>query len=175
MQILITFIVFSIICLIFTYYFNLFVTQTVYTRSELSDILPQLGNMLHKIYEKYSVLRLLGLYFFSGLIGIIILAIFKNWLFNSALLPFIIYLSGPRLAIYFEQTRVIISEDYKDIAESLYVKYYNYILTGFFSGYAVKLIDNWINSGVINFYWFILNFAIIIIMTVITFRKDIFE
>ena len=46
-------IVFSIICLIITYYFNLFISQSVYTRSELSNILPQLGNMIKIIYNKY--------------------------------------------------------------------------------------------------------------------------
>jgi len=175
MQILITFIIISIICLILTYYFNLFITQTVYTRSELSNILPQLGNMLKIIYTKYSILHLSVLYLLSGLIAIILLYIFKSWVFNSAIFPVILYFSGPRLAVYFEQTRVIISEDYKDIAEALYVKYYSFILTGFFSGYAVKLIDNWINNGIIDFYWFILNFIILIIISILTLRNEIFE
>jgi len=175
MQILITFIIFSILCLIITYYFNLFITQSVYTRSELSNILPQLGNMINKIFNKYSLIYLFGFYMISGFLSIIILSVFENRIINSALVPVILYYSGPRLAIYFEQTRVTISEDYKDIAEALYSKYYNYILAGFFSGYASKLIDNWINFGVIDFYWFIFNFIIISGFTVLTLRNDIFE
>lgn len=175
MQIIITFIIFTIICLIFTYYFNLFVSQSVYTRSELSNILPQLGNMLNTIYYKYSMLYLSGFYLLSGLTAILLLSLFENWLINSALFPLILFYSAPRLAVYFEQTRVTISEDYRDIAEALYTKYYNYILTGFFSGYATKLIDNWITGGYISFYWFIINFIIILSLTVLCFRNDIFE
>jgi len=175
MQILITFIIFSIICLILTYYFNLFISQSVYTRSELSNILPQLGNMLKKIYSRYSLMYLIGFYFLSGFAGIFLLSIFENWVINSAILPFILYLSGPRLAIYFEQTRVTISEDYRDIAETLYAKHYHYILTGFFSGYTSRLIYNWINLGIIDFYWFILNASIITAITVLTLRNDIFD
>lgn len=175
MQILITFIIFSAFCLILTYYLNLFISQSVYTRSELSNIIPQLGNIITIIYNKYSIFYLAGFYLISALTGVIILTVFENWVINSALLPIILYYSGPRLAVYFEQTRVTISEDYKDIAEALYSKYYNYLLTGFFSGYASKLIYNWVNSGIIDFYWFILNFSIITALTVLTFRNDIFE
>ena len=175
MQILITYIIFTIFCLIITYYFNLFISQSVYTRSELSNILPQLGNMINRIFNKYSLVYLAGFYLISSLIAIFILSIFENWIINSALLPIILYYSCPRLAVYFEQTRVTISENYKDIAESLYSKYYSYILSGFFSGFATKLIDNWINLGFIDFYWFILNFIIISALTVLTFRNDIFE
>lgn len=175
MQLVITFIIFSFICLVITYYFNLFISQSIYTRNEIRDVLPQLGIMIQKIYNKYSILTLAGLYILSGFTGILILLIFQNWIINSALLPLILYISGPRLAVYFEQTRVTLSEDYKDILELIYIKYNDYILTGFFSGYAAQLIDNWINSGIINFYWFILNFSIITGLTVITFRNNIFE
>lgn len=175
MQLIITFLVFTIICLILTYYFNLFISQSVYTRSELSNILPQLGNMLSVIYNKYSMLYLFLFFLGSAFIGIIILSVFSNWIIDSALLPLILYFSGPRLAVYFEQTRVTISEDYKDIAEALYSKHYSYIMTGFFTGYASKLIDNWITNGEISFYWFIINFMIITAITVMTFRNDIFE
>ena len=172
---LITFIVFTVICLILTYYFNLFVSQNVYTKSELSNVFPQLGNMISKIYNKYSVLYLIVFFIISSLTGILILAIFENMVINSAILPFICYFFGPRLAVYFEQTRVTISEDNKDIAQALYSKYYNIILIGFFCGFATKLIDNWINLEVIGFYWFIVNFVIISALTVITLRNDIFE
>jgi hypothetical protein len=175
MQLIITFIIFSFICLIITYYFNLFISQSVYTRNEISDVLPQLGIMLQKIYSKYSILTLLALYLLSGFTGVLILMIFQNWIINSALLPLILYISGPRLAVYFEQTRVTISEDYKDILELIYIKYKDFIITGFFSGYAAQLIDNWINSGIITFFWFVLNFGIITGLTVITFKNSIFE
>jgi len=172
---LITLLIFTTICLILTYYFNLFISQNVYTRSELSNILPQLGKMVGKIYNKYSIIYLVVFFIIPALTGILILAVFKNWIFNSAILPGILYYFGPRLAVYFEQTRVTISEDNKDILQALYSKYYNIILTGFYSGFATKLIDNWINVEAIGFYWFILNFIIISAMTVITLRNDIFE
>lgn len=172
---LITFIIFTAICMILTYYFNLFVTQNVYTRSELSNVFPQVGNMLNKIYNKYSIPYLIIFFAVSSLTGILILSIFGNWFFNSAILPAVCYFFGPRLAVYFEQTRVTITEDTTDIIQALYSKYYNIIMIGFFCGYATKLIDNWINNEEIGFYWFILNFIIITSMTVITLRNDIFE
>lgn len=175
MQILITFIIFSIICLILTYYFNLFISQSVYTRSELSNILPQIGNMINTIYYKHSMVYLTGFYLASGLTGIFLLALFENWIINSAIIPFILFHSAPRLAVYFEQTRVTISENYRDIAETFYTKYYNYIIAGFSAGYATKLIDNCFNNGFISFTWFIVNFLIIIAITVLSLRNDIFE
>lgn len=175
MQVLITFIIFSIFSFILTYYFNLFTSKTVYTRSELSNILPQLGNMINIIFNKYSIIYLSGFYIISGIIGIFLLSFFDNWIINSALLPVIFYYSAPRTAVYFEQTRVTISEDYRDIAEALYVKYYNIILAGFFSGYAAKLIDNCFVTGTITVFWFILNLIIIAVLTVLTFKNDIFE
>jgi hypothetical protein len=131
--------------------------------------------MLSQIYSRYSMFYLAGFFIISGFTGILVLTVFENWIINSALLPLILYYSGPRLAVYFEQTRVTISEDYQDIAQALYAKYYNYALVGFFSGYATKLIDNWISSGVIQFYWFIINFIIITAITVLTLRNDVFE
>lgn len=175
MQILITFIIFSIICLILTYYFNLFISKSVYTRSELSNILPQLGSMINTIYYRYSIVYLAGFYLISGLTGIFILSFFENWIINSALIPFILFYSAPKLAVYFEQTRVTISENYKDIAEALYSKYYNYIVSGFSAGYASKLIENCFINGYISFVWFILNFIIISIIVILALRNDIFE
>lgn len=175
MQLLIIFITYTIISLILTYYFHLFISQTIYTRNEIRDIIPHLGNMLWKIYNRFSVFILTGLYSLSGLVSIMILSIFENWIINSALLPIIVYMVGPRLAIYFEQTRVMISDDYHYLFQTLYTKYYNYILAGFFAGFSTQLIDNWINKNIISFYWFLLNFAIITGLLVITFRNDIFE
>ncbi|PKL18415.1 MAG: hypothetical protein CVV49_06015 [Spirochaetae bacterium HGW-Spirochaetae-5] len=175
MQILITFIIISIICLILTYYFNLFISKSVYTRSELSNILPQLGSMINTIYYRYSIIYLAGFYLLSGLMGILLLSLFENWIINSALIPVILFYSAPKLAVYFEQTRVTISENYKDIAEALYSKYYNYILSGFSAGYASKLIENCFTNSFISFTWFIINFLIIIAIAVLALRNDIFE
>jgi fructose-specific phosphotransferase system IIC component len=118
----------------------------------------------------------LSLFFvISGFTAILILSVFDNRVINSALFPLILFYSLPRLAVYFEQTRVTISEDYKDIAEALYSKYYSIILVGFFAGYAAKLIDNWLSINIIDFYWFIINFFIITMITVLTLRNDIFD
>lgn len=175
MQILIIFIIFSIICLILTYYFNLFLSKNVYTRSELSNILPQIGNMINIIYNKHSIFYVMGFYFTSGILGILFLSIFENWVINSALIPLILFYSAPRIAVYFEQTRVTISENYKDISEALYIKYYNYILSGFSAGYVTKLIINCFDYKYISFSWFILNFVIITIVIIVSLRNDIFE
>lgn len=174
-QIFIILIIYCVTSFILTYFFNLFITKNEYTRQELSDILPQLGNMLKKITSNYPVLRLTGIVLVSAFISIIILSIFTNWLINSAIIPLIIYFSGPKLATYFEETRVTISNNYADVLETIYSRYYRYIMAGFLAGYGTKLIDNWINVGAISFYWFILNFAINTVLIILILRDDIFE
>ena len=62
MQLILIFITYTIISLILTYYFHLFISQTIYTRNEIRDIIPHLGNILWKIYNRFSILILLGLY-----------------------------------------------------------------------------------------------------------------
>lgn len=174
-QIFLILIIYSVISFILTYYFNLFISKNEYTRQEISDILPQLGNMLKKITSNYPVLRLTGIILVSAFIAIIILTIFSNWIINSAIIPLIIYFSGPKLAMYFEETRVTISNNYADLLETIYSRYYRYIMAGFLAGFGTKLIDNWINAGAISFYWFILNFVINTALIILILRDDIFE
>ncbi len=175
MQVIISFFIYTVICLLFTYYYNLFISQSVYTRSELGNILPQLSNMLLIIISKHSIFYILVFYLASGFTAMLILSLFENWFFNSALLPFIFFITAPRVALYFEQTRVTLTEDYKDILESFFTKYHPYILSGFFSGYSSKLMDNWVNYNFFPFYWLFINLVIISAITVILLRKEIFD
>jgi len=131
--------------------------------------------MLKKITSNYPLLRLTGIILFSAFIAIIILSIFSNWLINSAIIPVIVYFAGPKLAVYFEETRVTISNNFADIAETVYSRYYRYIMSGFLAGFGTKLIDNWINVGAISFYWFLLNFVINTLLLLFILRDDIFE
>jgi len=174
-QIFLTLIIYSIISFVLTYYLHLFTSKNEYSRQELSDILPQLGNMLKKITSNYPVLRLTGIILLSAIIAIIILSIFTNWIINSAIIPLVIYFTGPKLAVYFEETRVTISNNYADILEVIYSRYYRYIMAGFMAGFGTKLIDDWINVGAISFYWFIINFAINTALIILILRDDIFE
>ncbi len=174
-KIIIIFTVYLFISFILTYYFHLFSTNNEFSRQQLSDIIPQLGNMLKKITSNYPVLRLTGIILLSAFIAIIILTIFKNWVINSALIPLIIYYTGPRLAIYFEETRVTITNSYGDILETVYSRYYRYIIIGFLGGFGTKLIDNWINIGSISFFWFIISFIINTALIILILREDIFD
>jgi len=174
-NIFITFIIYSAISFILTYYFNLFTSKNEYTRQELSDILPQLGVMIKKITSNYSVVSLISILLLSAFIAIIILSIFSNWLINSAIIPLIIYFTGPKMAIYFEETRVTVSNNYADMLETVYSRYYRYIMAGFNAGFSTKLIDNWINAGAFSFYWFIINFVIITVLILLILKEDIFE
>jgi len=131
--------------------------------------------MLKKISSNYSMVTLILLWFFSAFIAMIILFIFTNWLINSALIPLIIFFSGPRVAMYFEETRVTISEGYSNIFETLYARYHRYIISGFLSGFATKLIDNWINIGAISFLWFLINFLIISFLIALILRDELFD
>lgn len=174
-QILLILIIYTAIAFTLTYYIDLFISKSEYTRQELSDILPQLGNMLKKISSNYPLLRLTGIFLISAFIAIIILSIFSNWVVNSAIIPVLVYIAGPKLAVYYEETRVTISNNYMDILETVYSRYYRYIMAGFLSGFGTKLIDNWINVGAISFYWFIINFFINTALLILIFRDDIFE
>ena len=174
-QVFLTLLVYSAISLIITYYFNLFISKNEYTRQEISDVLPQVGNMLKKISSNYPVTTLTGVTLLSAFTAILILIIFKNWIINSAAIPLLFYFAGPKLATYFEETRVTISDRLSDMLETIYSRYYRFILAGFFAGFGTKLIDNWINVGSISFYWFIINFAVNTGLLVLILREDIFE
>ena len=168
-------IIYSAISFILTYYVNLFLSKSEYTRQEFSDIIPQLGNMLKKISSNYSLFSLLGIILLSAYIAIIILYFFTNWVLNSAIIPALIFFLGPRLAIYFEETRVTILNNYADIIETVYSRYYRYVIAGFLAGFGTKLIDNWINLGAFSFYWFIINFVINTVFLILIIREDIFD
>jgi hypothetical protein len=80
-----------------------------------------------------------------------------------------------KTAIYFEETKVTISESSSNIIETIYARYYRYIISGFLSGFATKLLDNWINIGAISFLWFLINFLIITIIIALVLKEDIFD
>ena len=174
-QVIVSFVIYLIIVFILTYYFNLFASKTEYTRSEFSNILPQLGNMIGKIYTNYSILGLTGMMLFSGMLGILIPAIITAGVINSCLLSVILYFISPRLAVYFEQTRVTISDSFTDNLQIIFARYYHYILVGFNSGYAARLIYNWAETGIISFYWLLINILVITFLSVLILRDDIFH
>ena len=174
-EVFFTLIIYLIISLIITYYFNLFISKDEYTRQEISDVIPQLGNMLKKISSNYPVTLLTGVMLLSAFIAIMILIISKNWIINSAAIPLLFYFLGPKLAMYFEETRVTVPEKFTDILETIYSRYYRYIIAGFLAGFGTKLIDNWINLGAISFLWFLINFTVNTTLLVLILREDIFE
>lgn len=174
-HVIITFFIYTIIVFILTYYFNLFASKTEYTRSEFSNILPQLGNMFGKIYANYSVIGLTGIMLLSGALGILIPAIFTASIINSSLLCILLYFIGPKLAVYFEQTRVTISDNFTDNMQIIFARYYHYILAGFNSGYAARLIFNWAEADIISFYWLLINLLIITLLSTLILRDDIFH
>ena len=174
-HVIISFIIYTIIVFILTYYFNLFASKTEYTRSEFSNIVPQLGNMISKIYGNYSMLGLITIMLISGIVGIIIPALFTSSLINSSLLCVILYFVSPKLAVYFEQTRVTISDNFTDNLQIIFARYYHYILTGFNSGYSARLMYNWAEADIIPFYWLLINILIITLLSVLILRDDIFH
>ena len=175
MQILITLSAFLIIALILTYYFNLFKSQNIHSTNRLTELIPQFYDMIKVLFDKYSFFYFIIFFLVSYLISFFLLTNFQDLIINSALLPLILYFVVPRVAVYFEQTKVIISENMMDIIEALFLKYYNCILIGFFSGYSVKLVDNWFFLKIISDYWFIFNFLIILGLTALTLKKDIYD
>jgi len=175
LHIISTFIIYTVLVFVLTYYFNLFASKTEYTRSELSNIVPQLGIMLSKIYANYSLLGLTGIMLFSGIAGNLIPSISSSAIVNSCLLCLIFYFTGPRLAVYFEQTRVTISDNTLDNIQIFFVRYYRYILLGFNSGFASKIMYNWAVLEIISFLWLVINVFIITALSVLILRDDIFH
>jgi len=170
-----TFIIYTVLVFVLTYYFNLFASKTEYTRSELSNIIPQLGSMISKIYSNYSLPGLTGIMVFSGIIGILIPSISPSAIINSCLLCLIFYFTVPRLAVYFEQTRVTISDNALDNIQNIFARYYRYILVGFNSGYASKIMYNWAVLEIISFPWQVINVFIITALSILILRDDIFH
>ncbi len=175
LHVIISFFIYTIIVFILTYYFNLFASKTEYTRNEFSNILPQLGNMIGKIYANYSLLGLIGIMLLSGLAGILIPAILTAGIINSCLLSVLLYFISPKLAVYFEQTRVTISDNFADNLQIIFTRYYHYILVGFNSGYAARLMYNWAEAGIISFYWLLINILVITLLSILILRNDIFH
>ncbi len=175
LHVIITFIIYTAVIFILTYYFNLFASKTEYTRSEFSNILPQIGQMFRKLYTNYSIPVLTVILLLSAFIGVIIPAYLTNWLINSALLCVIIYFTIPKLATYFEETRVTISDSYVDNLQVAFVRYYQFIIIGFNSGYATTLIINWAVKDVITFIWLMINLSIITLISILVLRDNIFH
>jgi len=172
---LLTFIIYLSISVIVTYYYNLLISKNEYSRDEIQKVMPQLVNIWNKISGKYTTLNILFIISISALIGGGIPGLFHNSIINSALLPFVVFYFLPKAAVYFEETRVTTSESITDILEDVYVKYYLLINSSFIAGYGSTLIYNWVNLGIISFYWFILNFIIITSILVITLKEMIYE
>jgi hypothetical protein len=150
-------------------------SKNEYSRDEIQKVIPQLISIWNKISSKYTTLNMIFIISISALIGGGIPGIFHNNIINSAILPFIVFHFLPKTAVYFEQTRVTTSESITDVLEDIYVKYYLLINSSFIAGYGSTLIYNWVNLGIISFYWFIINFIIITSILVITLKEMIYE
>jgi hypothetical protein len=174
-QIILTFIVYLFCAVVITYYYNLLISKNEYSRDEIEKVMPQMISIWKKITARYSVLNLIFIISIAGLIGGGIPGIMHNSLINSALLPFIVYFFLPKAAVYFEETRVTTSENFVDVLEDIYVKYYLLINSSFIAGYATTMIYNWATLGVISFYWFIINFVIITGILVLSLKEMIYE
>lgn len=174
-QVITTFLIYTLISFILTYYFNLFTSKSEYKREEFSNIFPQLGNMVQKIYNNYSVIGIIGIFFLSGITGMIIPALISSVIINSALLPGLFYFFGPKFAVYFEETRVTISDNYFDQLQIIYTRYYHYIITGFNCGFASRLVYNWVNPHIISFYWMFFNLILITFFVILILRDDIYQ
>ena len=170
-----TFLIYFLCSVIISYYYNLLISKNEYSRDELQKVVPQLINIWNKISGKYATINMIFIILIPALIGGGIPGVFTNSLINSALLPFLVFYFLPKAAVYFEETRVTTSESFTDILEDTYVKYYLLINSGFIAGYGSTLIFNWINLGIISFYWFVINFIIITIMLVLSLKEMIYD
>lgn len=174
-QNILTFFIYLLCSVIVTYYYNLLMSKNEYSRDEIQKVMPQLINIWKKVSARYTPLNMIFIISISALIGGGIPGLFHNSIINSALLPFAVFHFLPKTAVYFEQTRVTTSESITDILEDIYVKYYLLINSSFIAGYGSTLIYNWVNLGLISFYWFIINFVIITAILVITLKEMIYE
>jgi len=170
-----TFLVYLFCSVIISYYYNLLISKNEYSRDELQKLIPQLINIWNKVSVKYAAINMIFIVLISALIGGGIPGIFTNSLINSAIIPFLVFYFLPKVAIYFEETRVTTSESFTDILEDIYVKYYLLINSGFIAGYGSTLIFNWVNLGIISFYWFIINFIIITAILVLSLKEAIYD
>lgn len=174
-QNILTFLIYFLCSVIITYYYNLLVSKNEYSRDEIQKVIPQLIVIWKKISGKYTTLNMIFIILISALIGVGIPGILHNFIINSALLPFLVFYFLPKAAVYFEETRVTTSESFTDVLEDIYVKYYLLINSSFIAGYGSTLIFNWVNLGIISFYWFIINFAIITAILVLSLKEMIYE
>lgn len=174
-QNILTFLIYLFCSVIITYYYNLLMSKNEYSRDEIQRVIPQLINIWNKVSNKYTTLNMIFIISISALIGGGIPGIMHNSIINSALLPFIVFYFLPKAAVYFEETRVTTSESITDTLEDVYVKYYLLINSSFIAGYGSTLIFNWVNMGLISFYWFLINFIIVTAILVLSLKEMIYE
>ena len=138
----IIFILYYIIIIVLTYYYNLLSTKNEYSKDDIGNLIPKLIGIWKTLIYKYDTAGFILITLISGFIGSIIPLILDNTVFNSSIIPLLLFFLIPKLGLFFEETRVTSSENFSDKLESYFVKYYIPGNSGFITGYASAVIFN---------------------------------
>lgn len=155
----------------FLYYYKLFKSKDSYSRDELKNSVPFIGQFFSIVFAEYSSSMVMLIFFISALIGLLPLLLISHWIINSALISCILHFAAPVLKNRYEETQVTVTDNYADSAISIFMRYSYIITVGISVGIASALIYNWAVFKLIHFLWFFINIAIVSAVTVMSMDK----
>lgn len=158
-----------------TYYVNLISSKDLYTKEEISNILPYLKECGQKIVDKYPLPGLTVAIVAASGLGAVIPFISANWFFNSAVFFGALFLVLPIVKERIDSMRVSTSEYYADDVANYLAKYAGIILLGFGAGAGAGLMYNWAHKKDLGFIWFVLNLALIVVLEVSVISREVKE
>lgn len=164
LYLLMVFVVFVLFLLSVGYYVTLISSKDVYTREEITSVLPFITGSLGKLADRYSPGRFLLVFLAAALLGVAFPFMANNLFFNSCALFVILYLVLPIVRERFASARVEASEYYRDDVANFIVRYAGLMLIGFGSGNGAALMYVWATTKELGFIWLLLNLAILCVL-----------
>lgn len=158
-----------IISLIIFRFYKLFVSKEHFSKNEFIEIIQTSLEYFISIFSPYRLWIFYAL--LSTIVAYILTLLFNNWLFQSAIIPAIIYVSFVFSYKQFNEQKVTISDSQIEQLSYNILNYRN-IITLFYSNATLATITySWITVKSFSFFWFFLNGLAIFIFMIYLFNN----
>ncbi|MCX7679382.1 MAG: hypothetical protein N2316_09190 [Spirochaetes bacterium] len=174
LNILIVYIIYLILVFLIAHYVNIFSSKTEYTRDELTDLSPLAETVKRKLEMKYSPFFVIAIMLICSMVGLLFSHI-EHWIFQSALIPALLFVILPILRKNIMSQMVIASDSTLDSAANIFAKYCHFIILGYGSGYGTGLMYYWSMTREMLFLWFAVNLVGVTVLLVITAIRIVHE
>ncbi len=166
-QILVIYILFTLLIIIGSYYADLFASKDEYTKEDFKMILPSIMTMARRIQGGYTV----TVFIVTSVIGMAVPLLSANIVVNSSLLFLVVYLLLPLVKKQLDKAKVINTESYSEKFLNNLMSISDVLIIAFGFGTGTGLIYSWSVLNTIPFLWFLLHLSIIILLLGIKVRK----